>query len=591
MTPSGNNEDNADSLSDDPGEEENRRILNSIESFDDVHKTYKSKSAQQLGSQTKAVENCDTDQQKAKSSSSATCSSSLSSSEGKKGDTKAESDFTSFLKDMSLRYSHFRIESGQGKQEPSQAMNYSNYSLTCQPSCSWQAAVSQEQSPTVGETVTSAVEITQDGGYYTYGPSLPESSSASTETIVNQPTICAAPTAPPPSAEAPSCSLASGCCCCPMQPSEQPPTEYSYQQQQNAYQGQQSMNWPMSVDPTTGMSYYVYPGNGMYPMGLPTMGMNQAQNGGPPPAQYTGEGGNNTTVASPSAQSANGGYDMESFMRKYQQSVQQCYATAQQGLQQTFAQVSAQSQPYFNNYGQGAQPYYVNPSQAPPHLHGGANKGMTSVSGSQHMFESNNQEAQPAPPSFQGMPQAFSSPLGAHAFGSPMGAQQFYSSSTIDAQSYFPQAMSMPSPSMSMPASSLSMPASSFLGTSGGFANDSLQTQTVYSSDYKPYSTEGNHFNHFPNGMGIGLSLETCPGYSPAGTAGLAEMSTGGQVYGMGGGYEMDAGSYPLSHMGYSAPYNFDMPPLAAAYQQTQGVAMVSPNVSNSTPTGSHTPS
>lgn len=29
------------------------------------------------------------------------------------------------------------------------------------------------------------------------------------------------------------------------------------------------------------------------------------------------------------------------------------------------------------------------------------------------------------------MPQAFSSPLGAHAFGSPMGAQQFYSSSTI----------------------------------------------------------------------------------------------------------------------------------------------------------------
>lgn len=116
-----------------------------------------------------------------------------------------------------------------------------------------------------------------------------------------------------------------------MQPSEQPPAEYSYQQQQNAYQGQQSMNWPMSVDPTTGMSYYVYPGNGMYPMGLPTMGMHQAQSGGPPPAQYTGEGGNNNAVASPSAQSANGGYDMESFMRKYQQSVQQCYATAQQG--------------------------------------------------------------------------------------------------------------------------------------------------------------------------------------------------------------------------------------------------------------------
>lgn len=103
MTPSGNNEDNAGSLSDDPEDEENRRILNSIESFDDVHKTYKSKSAQQLGFQTVAVENCDTDQQKAKSSSSATCSSSLSSSEAKKGDTKAESDFTTFLKDMSLR--------------------------------------------------------------------------------------------------------------------------------------------------------------------------------------------------------------------------------------------------------------------------------------------------------------------------------------------------------------------------------------------------------------------------------------------------------------------------------------------------------
>lgn len=37
----------------------------------------------------------------------------------------------------------------------------------------------------------------------------------------------------------------------------------------------------------------------------------------------------------------------------------------------------------------------------------------------------------PQAPSFQGIPQAFSSPLGAHAFGSPMGAQQFYSSSSI----------------------------------------------------------------------------------------------------------------------------------------------------------------
>lgn len=92
------------------------------------------------------------------------------------------------------------------------------------------------------------------------------------------------------------------------------------------------MNWGMSVDPTTGMSYYVYPRNGMYPTGIPTMGMNQSQSGAGAP--YSGEGGNNTAAAGPPTQGTQGtteGYDVESFMRKYQQSVQQCYATAQQG--------------------------------------------------------------------------------------------------------------------------------------------------------------------------------------------------------------------------------------------------------------------
>nr|XP_043069879.1 uncharacterized protein LOC108120354 [Drosophila bipectinata] len=500
MTSSDNNtEDNAGYLSDDPEDEENRRILNSMESMGDIHQTYKSKSAQQLRTHPVAVESCDTHQQKAKSILSATCSSSRS--EEKKCDTNLESDLSSFLKHTSLHYSHIRISSGQEGQETSQAMNYGNYSFNAasEPCCSWQSAVTQQQAPTLNETVSSADEVIQNGGYYTnYGPSLPECSSASNETIVNQPTMCAAPTAP--SMETPSCSLESGCCCSSMRPTEQPPAEYSGQQQ-NVYQGHQST----SVDPSTGMAYYVYPGNGMYP--ATAMGMNQSQNqytnqhGG----QYTGGGVSNAMTAGPSTtQGSNAGYDMDAFMRKYQQSVQQCYATAQQGLQQTFAQVNSQYQPYLNSYGQGAQPYYVNPIQG--------------------------------------------------------------------AQSYYPPTMSMP--------------ASSYFGAGGGFGSDRLQTQTVYSSDYKPYCTDGNHFNHFPNGKDIGLSPESCPGYSPVGTAGLAEMSAGGQVYGMGGGYEMDAGSYPLSHMGYSGSYNFDMPPLSAGYTQAPGVAMVSPNVSNNTPSG-----
>ncbi|XP_070136374.1 uncharacterized protein [Drosophila bipectinata] len=567
MTSSDNNtEDNAGYLSDDPEDEENRRILNSMESMGDIHQTYKSKSAQQLRTHPVAVESCDTHQQKAKSILSATCSSSRS--EEKKCDTNLESDLSSFLKHTSLHYSHIRISSGQEGQETSQAMNYGNYSFNAasEPCCSWQSAVTQQQAPTLNETVSSADEVIQNGGYYTnYGPSLPECSSASNETIVNQPTMCAAPTAP--SMETPSCSLESGCCCSSMRPTEQPPAEYSGQQQ-NVYQGHQST----SVDPSTGMAYYVYPGNGMYP--ATAMGMNQSQNqytnqhGG----QYTGGGVSNAMTAGPSTtQGSNAGYDMDAFMRKYQQSVQQCYATAQQGLQQTFAQVNSQYQPYLNSYGQGAQPYYVNPIQAPPpaYMQGSANQA------SQQFYGNTSQAQQPF--SFQGMPQAFSVPLGDQAYFSPMGAQQFYSSSSISAQSYYPPTMSMP--------------ASSYFGAGGGFGSDRLQTQTVYSSDYKPYCTDGNHFNHFPNGKDIGLSPESCPGYSPVGTAGLAEMSAGGQVYGMGGGYEMDAGSYPLSHMGYSGSYNFDMPPLSAGYTQAPGVAMVSPNVSNNTPSGNPTQS
>ncbi|KAH8267733.1 hypothetical protein KR026_004421 [Drosophila bipectinata] len=551
MTSSDNNtEDNAGYLSDDLEDEENRRILNSMESLVNVPKTYKSKSAQQLRTTAVAVENCDTDQQQAKSS---TCSSSRS--EEKKTDTNSESDFTSFLKHTSLHYSHIRIASGQEEQVASQAMNYGNYNFSeweCEPCCSWQSAVTQQQAPTFNETVSSADEVTQDGGYYTnYGPSLPECSSASNETIVNQPTMCAAPTAS--SMETPSCSLESGCGCSSMRPTEQPPAEYSCQQQ-NVYQGQQSMNLPTSVDPSTGMAYYVYPGNGMYP--APAMGMNQSQNQytNQPGGQYTGGGGSSAMSAGPSTtQGSNTGYDMDAFMRKYQQSVQQCYATAQQGLQQTFAQVNSQYQPYFNSYGQGTQPYYGNPIQ-----------------GNSIILRYFSEAQQPF--SFQGMPQAFSVPLGDQAYFSPMGAQQFYSSSSIGAQSYYPPTMSMPT--------------SGYFGAGGGFGSDRLQTQTVYSSDYKPYCADGNHFNHFPNGRDIGLSPESCPGYSPVGTAGLAEISAGGQVYGMGGGYEMDAGSYPLSHMGYSGSYNFDMPPLSAGYQQAPGVAMVSPNVSNNTPSG-----
>lgn len=93
------------------------------------------------------------------------------------------------------------------------------------------------------------------------------------------------------------------------------------------------------------------------------------------------------------------------------------------------------------------------------------------------------------------------------------------------------------------------MPASNFFGNNTGFISDTLHTQTVYSSDYKSFANEGNHFNHFPNGMDIGLAPESLPGYGQAGSPVLAEMSAGGQVYGMGGGCEMNMNSYPLSQM------------------------------------------
>ncbi|XP_017071985.1 uncharacterized protein LOC108108442 [Drosophila eugracilis] len=559
MNTSDKNDDNADSLGEEQ-DQETRLILDSIESFDDVCKTYRPMSAHDLNNQI-ASESPKSDQEKVEKASSGSIN--TPRPEKPKSDLDSDSDFTGFLRQTNLHYSQYRIASGEVDQQRGQKMDYRDYSFSeypiCRPSSSWQSsdssgydlkstlsgAQNQRESPTC-----SLGRMSQDSGYYSHGRSMPVVASGSDETIVNQPREAAQTPF-----ESPCCSKDScGCCYRMRDPGQQ--AGCSHGDQGNPGQEQQLMPVPMGIDPSTGFPIYGYttPGsyldNAMYSM--PVMQQNQQQRGG--------GGQNNLDIGStskassslsssaescprnvtsvPSNQRANSA-DMEAFMQKYQKSLQECYATAQQGIQQSFS--NAQAQQYFNNFPQATQQVYSNPNEGPQLMFATPNQG------TQQFYDNSNQ-------AFQGMQQAFSSSL---------GAQQYYTSSILGAQSYFP-------PSMAMPASN-------FFGNNNGFMGDSLQNQTVYSSDYKPFANDGNHFNHFPNGIDIGLAPESCPIYGPAGAAGLAEMGTGGQVYGMGGGCEMNMNSYPLSQMSYSSPYSYDMPATSPSHIPATGMSMASP--------------
>ncbi|XP_070071580.1 uncharacterized protein [Drosophila takahashii] len=513
MNTSEKNDDNTDSLGPDQ-DEEIRQVLDSIESFEDVCKTYKSKSAQELSAQwTREIPK--SDQEKVKTASPENCST-PKTEKTNTDPVDQDSDYTGFLKQMSVRYSQFRIASGQVVQQKGQRMDYRDYSYNEYPAnfppSGWQST------DTSGQDLSSQVSYgqgqmespsssSQNSSYYGYGHSLPEIGSGSDETIVN-----GRPSAPTLAAsENPCCSKDSCGCCCRSRDSGQQ-NACCHCDQGVSGQAQQLMPVPIGVDPSTGFPIYCYstpgnyPGNAMYSM--PVMQMDQGQRGGG--GQHNVEiASTSRGASSSSAVSSNqnpNNLDVEAFMRKYQKSVQQCYATAQQGIQHSFA--NAQTQPYYSNFPQGTQHFFNNP-----------NEGI----GAQQMFGSFNPGPQPfLPPSF-------------------------------------------------------AMPAQNFFGNNTGFMNDSLQAQTVYSADYKPFANDGNHFNHFPNGIDIGMTPESCPIYGPAGTAGLAEMGSGGPVYGMGG--EMNMTSYPLSQMSYSSPYSYEMPASSPGYIPGTGMPMASPQM------------
>ncbi|KAH8315621.1 hypothetical protein KR059_006547 [Drosophila kikkawai] len=496
-------------------DEHTSKILKSMECFEDVHKPNVTKSSQEISlSKSSGSPASEEDNQR----------SLVSKSEEKDTESEANNDYTSFLKHMSVRYSHYLVELGEVKDKKGKKMDYSDYSCSecaaCEgPSCSWQVPAENGQDCSSGAQMDypppmDMSEMSEDGHYYSYGKSLPNSQSGSDETIVNEPRR-----SPSQTSQNPACSVNSFCC--PLRRPGQKPVCYSCNQ---GYPSQEhfmssSISPPMEVDPSSGYPYYNYPEPGSYPgMAMRSMGNMQldqrgrggqksedTRSGSPPTSSPSLAGGANNLNSS--------AFNMEEFMQKYQKSLQQCYATAQQGIQQTFAQ--ANSQPFFSQPSQGnpqhypttnpgAQQMFANPNQATPQY-----------------YDNTNQEA------FPDMQQAFNSPV---------DPQQFFNSSNLGGQSFMPTSMSMQPPDI--------------FGSNTGFISDTLHTQTVYSSDYKAFSNSGNQFNHFPNGIDIGLGPDSCPDYRPAGYPGLAEMGAGGQA---------NMNSYPLSQMSYSSPYSYDM--------------------------------
>ncbi|KRK01956.1 uncharacterized protein LOC6534226 isoform X1 [Drosophila yakuba] len=557
MNTSEKNDTDSGSLGDEQ-DQELRQILSLIESLD---KTYKANcpNVQELGAQ-ETNEVPKSDQEKAHTSSSKI--NSTPKPEGLTSEADPDREYTSFLEQTSVRYSEFRMASGQVVQQTDQTMdlrdyNYSEYPV-CQPSSSWQSSDPMSQDSISrnicgqGEMESSSSspgQMPQNFNQYGCDQSLPDAGSRSDETIVNDPSISSSA-----AYECPCCSKDANGCCSQIGTGQQ--TGCSQWNQANLGQQEQIIPVPMGVDPSTGFPIYCYstplnyPGNAMYSM--PAMQMNESQRGDGSQnnrgtdrkSQASAESSEEncpSNVDSASFNQSPNNIDMEAFMQKYQQSVQQCYATAQQGIQQSFA--SAQSQPYFNNFSQGAQQFYNN-----------------GTGGTQAMFASPNQDC-------QGMQQAFSSSF---------GAQQYYNNDCLGAQPFL-------SPTMAMASSN-------WFASNNGFMNDSLQNHTVYSSDYRPFSNDGNHFNHFPNGMGMGMDMgmgmglapEPCNIYGPAGSPGLVEMGNGGQVYGMGGACELNMNAYPLTQMSYSSPYSYDMTGSTPNYIPGSGVPMAAPQMQTS---------
>ncbi|XP_020801877.1 uncharacterized protein LOC110178927 isoform X2 [Drosophila serrata] len=457
--------------------------------------------------------------------------------------SETDNDYTNFLKQMNVRYSQYRLKSGEDNDKEGQTMNYTNYNCSecsgCEgPSCSWQGACRNGQDCTSGAQMDSTPymeqEMPDNGHYYNCGKSLSNLQSVSDETIVNGPRVSAsdASESPPSSYNV----------CCPLRRPGQQPACYSCHHGYPCQEQFMQMNMPppMEIDPNTGFPYFPcsapvnYPGMGMGPM--PGMQMDQRGRGG----QQNEEMSSSSSSGSPAVQSSSqdGGannqsnFNMEEFIQKYQKSVQQCYATAQQGLRQSFAQ--ANGTPYFNQ--QGNQQYFAN-----------------SNSGAQQMFASQSQAPQfydPNQEAYQGL----------QTFNSSLDPQQFFNSpGSLGSQQFLTSPMAMPSPNI--------------FGNNTGFISDTLHTQTVYSSDYKSFANDGNHFNHFPNGIDIGLGPDSCPSYGPAASPGLAEMGAGGQAYGMGGAGGMNMSSYPLNHMSYSSPYTFDMSSPTSGHHPGLGMA------------------
>ncbi|XP_022208296.2 uncharacterized protein LOC111064815 isoform X2 [Drosophila obscura] len=570
-------DDSSDEIEEDLSE--NRQILKSIDSFEDLYKTYRPKVAQKLDQNSENIEPIYT----------------------------LEEDKS---KRLSRHFSNYRIASGQGSgQQQGTVMAHQTYSFSEYPICRNSSCAQMENDD---------MPQTSEGCYWTsdavgHSQALPESGSRSEDTIVNRPGVCATSSVgeEQSNTSAQCCSLGS-CCCCRMPEQGNPGQELpSSGPMTFAPFPFMPMGMPMYCQgnggpetnglyamPNQGLANGLYampnggpaPNGGMYampasasgnvgmyamPAAAAAMGMDQGSQGergvagqatsmaqsnadvnncypAQSPSAYSGmsnaaqpsasmgsypvmPGAYQPSMAGPNADQNSQGPDAAAayeYVQKYNQSIQQYLATAQQNVQQSLAQAQQATPQVFNNLQQGipgamgAQPYYP-------------------------------------------------------------GNQEGFTNSSMDPQQYFPQAMSMSMPSMNptalfgMNAASSSSSGSAFYASqglsAGGVINDSLQTQTVYSSDYKPIAAQGNNFNHFPNGIDIGLPPDSCPGFCTSGSgagpnAGVPpEMCS--QLYGMGMGTGMGMGmdmgnnnSYPLSQMNYASyPCEMPMPGTTAA--------------------------
>ncbi|BFF97563.1 uncharacterized protein DMAD_05949 [Drosophila madeirensis] len=539
----------SDDSSDDENEEnlsENRQILNSIDSFEELYKTYRPKDAN-IG----PVPSC----------------SYLNKSEDKSNT-------------LSRPFSNYRIASGQGSgQHQGTVMDHQGYSFSEYPICRNSSRAQIENDAYMPHTSASeCCYWSADAGGQSQA-ALPESGSRSEDTIVNHPGVCATSTATVGESQSPistQCCPMGSCCFCRMPeqgmpraqelPSSGPMTyaPFPFMPMFCPGNGGPATNSGMYARPATNGGMYAMPNGkpapngGMYAMQTSTsangmyaaaMGMDQSSLGGQRglAGQAVNTSQSNAEINNSCGTSSTSGYTQSTasmgsypgmpgayqpsmagcgsqtdqnsqgleaaaayeYVQKYNQNIQQYLATAQQNVQQSLAQAQHATPQVFNNLqpSMGAQPYF-------PGIQDG--------------------------------------------FSSSMGPQQ-----------YLPQAMSMSMPSMN-PTAVFGMntaSSSAYYASTGGAINDTLQTQTVYSSDYKPIAAQGNNFNHFPNGMDIGLSPDSCSGLCAAGTGNGAGAGPGAfvppemcsQLYGMS--MNMGHQSFPLNQMNYASyPCEMQMP-------------------------------